>query len=55
MRKVPSVVIPRLDESLRLIDPIGTLRLEEPNHPFTTDAVADDADEGFLGEWNSEG
>ena len=55
MRKVPGIVIPRLDERLRLIDPIGTLRLEEPNHPFATDAVADDADEGFLGEWDSEG
>ena len=55
MRKVPGIVVPRLDERLRLIDPIGTLRLEEPNHPFTTDAVADDTDEGFLSEWNSEG
>ena len=55
MRKVPCVVIPRLDERLRLIDPIGTLWLEEPNHPLTTDAVADDTDEGFLSEWNSEG
>lgn len=48
--EVPGVIVPCLDEFLGLETIVRALRIEKPNSALTTDAVADNSDEWFLGE-----